>query len=172
MPTSPPLEPLPPAVVPRTAASEAGGPPAPPIAHPAVPGPAPPVARPAGGPIPTGTSRAGGDVADLLRGIRLPEELVPRPDVLPRPGVHDRVVFVTTDAPADVVRDRLATALEAIGTDVRWDSDGWLALLSRDDRSGWLQVHPSPTGVVALGTVSAPTVPSHTVCAEFWTDPG
>jgi hypothetical protein len=144
MPASPPLEPLP-----RVAA-----PPAPPA--------------PAG--RPDGAAGTGGDVADLVRGIRLPEDLVPRPDVIPRAGIHDRVVFVTTEAPADVVRDRLAAALEAIGTEMRWDADGWLALLSRDGRDGWLRVHPSPTGIVPAGTLLAPTVPSHTVCAEFWTD--
>jgi len=52
----------------------------------------------------------------------------------------------------------------------RWDPDGWQALLVRDDHTGWLRIHPSPNGVVPLGTLLAPTVPSHTVCAEFWTD--
>jgi hypothetical protein len=151
MPASPPLQPLPPVVAPP-APAPAGGPPE-----------APP-------PGPDGPAGTGGDVADLIRGIRLPEDLVPRPDVIPRPGAHDRVVFVTTDAPADVVRDRLVAALEAIGAEVRWDADGWLAMLSRDGRSGWLRVHPSPTGIVPAGTLLAPTVPHHTVCAEFWTD--
>jgi len=156
MPMSPPLEPLPPPIV-------ASWPPPSAAAPPAAPMPAP-----TGGGVVAGM--AGGEVADLVRGIRLPDDLVPRPDVLPRSGAHDRVVFVTTDAPADIVRERLATALDAIGTAVQWDHDGWLALLSRDGHRGWLQVHPSPTGVVPPGTLLAPTVPSHTVCAEFWTD--
>lgn len=151
MPASPPFAPLP-QVAPPPAPTFPGG---------------PPEAPPAGSVGPVGT---GGDVADLIRGIHLPEDLVPRPDVVPRAGVHDRVVFVTTEVPADVVRDRLAAALGAIGVDVRWDADGWLALLSRDGRDGWLRVHPSPTGIVPPGTLQAPTVPSHTVCAEFWTD--
>jgi hypothetical protein len=90
--------------------------------------------------------------------------------VIARPGAKDRVVFTTTTTPADTVRERLTAALEVIGTDVRWDADGWQALLARDGRSGWLRVHPSPSGVIPPGTVRNPTAPGHTVCAEFWTD--
>jgi hypothetical protein len=163
MPTSPPLEPLHQVDAPRRPATGTGAPPERP--------PERPSDRATGSaPEPPATGVAGVEVADLIRGIRLPDELVPRPDVMPRTGVHDRVVFVTTDAPADVVRERLTSALQDIGADVRWDRDGWLALLSRDGRAGWLQIHPSPAGIVPPGTVLAPTVPIHTVCAEFWTD--
>lgn len=153
MPTAPPEAPL-------------AAPPAMPPASAAVHGTSTPAGPPAGE-SPTST---GSTVVDLVPGIRLPDDLVPRGDVLERPGARDRVVFVTTETPADVVRDGLHAALEQIGTEVRWDPDGWQALLVHGQHTGWLRVHPSPTGVVPPGTLLAPTVPAHTVCAEFWTD--
>jgi hypothetical protein len=169
MPTAPPVFP----------AMPSDGPPS----SPAAPGEAtagapPPFPPDAEGPIGPGDPAVAGDgspwvgsaVVDLLQGIRLPDDLVPRPDVIERAGTHDRVVFITTETPADVLRDRLIAAFEVIGTEARWDPDGWQAFLVRDHHTGWVRIHPSPTGVVPPGTLLIPTVPSHTVCAEFWTD--
>lgn len=126
-------------------------------------------------PTPTSADSAptpAASVVDLLRGIELPDDLVPRGDVIERPAVHDRAVFASFESPAEKVRTELHEALTSLGVDVRWDRDGWLALLVRDGRSGWLHVHPSPDGIIPPGTLKAPTVPPHTVCAEFWTDQG
>ena len=105
-------------------------------------------------------------VLDAVVGISLPCDLVPHPDAAARPGAHDRVALITSAAPADAVRIELATALEDVGYEVRWDGDEGLATRPGTDLR--VSLYDAPATADLGGKPAFPFAPAGSVVVDLW----
>jgi hypothetical protein len=124
---------------------------------PAPEGPAPP--RPSGPMVST--------VAELLAGIRLPNDLAPVVDMAPRTGVLDRVAFATSSAPAETLGPAFTAELERLGFTVTPTAYDTLEIERGADLAR-VVIHPVGHRAAVEGQIGFPYVREGSVVVEVW----
>jgi hypothetical protein len=106
-------------------------------------------------------------VASSLRGITLPDDLVPLTTMAERELVGDRVAFWTDTAAATTVGPAFADELERLGYTVQ-PLDERTLLADRDATHLTVMIHPN-AGAAVIGTLPGfTTVPPTSVVVEVW----
>jgi hypothetical protein len=157
------------------------GPSAPPAGQPE---PTPPPVAPVGEPSPTtapanaatrpsavAASRPGphATIASLASGIRMPCDLVPMLDAIPRPGTIDSVTFATTGHPPTAVGEAVSAELERLGFRVHPLADGDL-LAVRGEAELKAGLIPNAKNVARGGIPAFPSARPDTLVVELWRD--
>jgi hypothetical protein len=128
-----------------------------------------PTAPPAGEVDAPRAAAGSATVGDLLRGIRLPLDLVPLTTMTPRPEVGDRVAFWTDRAPAERVGVEFADEIERLGYEVRPVNDTTLRA-TRGADTFTARLYSTPAHANVAGIPMFPSVPPAAVVVEVWTD--
>ncbi|HEV3227213.1 MAG TPA: hypothetical protein VGZ52_10270 [Acidimicrobiales bacterium] len=119
---------------------------------------------PAPAAVPVASART---LADVLAGIKLPNELAPLTSIAPRLGVGDRVAFWTDTAPAEAVGTAFADELERLGYAVTPLNECSLAA-RRDDVTLSVMIHPEGRSAVIGNQTAFASVPEQAVVIEVW----
>lgn len=107
-------------------------------------------------------------VADLLRGIELPNDLTPLTTMAPRVAARDRVAFWTNTSVADVVEPAFLDALRAIGCQVAPLGLRTYAL-ERDGAHAMVNTYADGRAAIIDGRPGYPSVPENSFVIEIWT---
>jgi hypothetical protein len=106
-------------------------------------------------------------VAELLAGIRLPNDLTPVVDMAPRTGVLDRVAFASSSAPAETLGPAFTGELERLGftvTPTAYDT----VEIERGADLARVVIHPVGHRAAVEGQIGFPYVREGSVVVEVW----
>jgi hypothetical protein len=107
-------------------------------------------------------------VADVLRGIELPNDLAPLTTMAPRVGAADRVAFWTNTSVPAVVAPAFLDALRAIGCEIAPLGADTFAV-ERDGAHAFINVYADGRAAVIDGKPAYPSVPENAFVVEVWT---
>ncbi len=108
-------------------------------------------------------------VAELVRGITLPPDLVPLTHT--SPTAADHVVFISTATEGTAVGPDIADALEKIGLTVAPISANEITASRPGMGSMHVAIHEAPHTVMRADGPAFPTAPTGSVVVELWTGP-
>lgn len=139
-----------------------------PDAAPAAPAPVDPTARIrlAG---PAATSARGDSIAELLKGIRLPADLVPLLASGPSDDVDSHIAFWTRGIPGEAVAKEFAGELVRLGFAVAPQRNDDLRA-ERDGAVIWCRVHHTPAALQDGGKARFGAMPEGAIVMEIWRD--
>ena len=105
-------------------------------------------------------------VAEVLMGIRLPNDLAPLTTMAPRAGARDRVAFWTDDAGSEVVGPAFVAELRRIGCEVT-QIDMTSFAITRDNTNAIAMFHADGRSARIDDVLAFPSVPA-AVVVEIW----
>jgi hypothetical protein len=108
-------------------------------------------------------------IAELVEGIRMPCDLAPIMETVPRVGAREEVAFVTRGHSATEVGGAVGDELRRLGYELQARAETEALAVRGDDVLG-VTVYPEPWMVERAGRPAFPVAIEGSVVVELWTD--
>jgi hypothetical protein len=108
-------------------------------------------------------------IAELVEGIRMPCDLAPIVETVPRVGAREEVAFVTRGHSATEVGGAVGDELRRLGYELQARNETEALAVRGDDVLG-VTVYPEPWMVERAGRPAFPVAIEGSVVVELWTD--